>query len=266
MDEVNNGGTTPALEVIGLSKSYGALKALSGVSFAVRPGEVVGLLGDNGAGKTTLVKCVSGVIRPDAGVVAVDGREVSFADPDDARRHGIEAVHQNLALVGQLDVAANLFLNRELRSKHFPLNWLGWMDQRAMYREAEKILARLQIRIPSTHHGIDLLSGGQRQAVAVGRAVAWGQHIVLMDEPAAALGVEQAHHVLELVDHLRRKEVAVLFISHNMQQVIEVCDRAIVMRHGHKVADVGMEGVSGRDLVGLITGATSDVRIRGVGD
>jgi simple sugar transport system ATP-binding protein len=257
---------TPALEVKGLSKSYGVVRALSDVSFAVDPGEVVGLLGDNGAGKTTLVKSVSGVIRPDSGVIAIDGREVSFASPDDARRHGIEAIHQNLALVDQLDVAANLFLNRELRASRFGLKRFGWMDQRAMYRESEAILERLQIRIPSVRHRIDRLSGGQRQAVAVGRAVAWGQHIVLMDEPAAALGVEQAHHVLELVDQLKSQGVAVVFISHNMQQVLEVCDRAVVMRHGRKVGDVGMDGVSARDLVGLITGATSDVKLRGTGD
>jgi simple sugar transport system ATP-binding protein len=253
----------PVLEVSDLSKSYGVVRALSNVNLEIRAGEVLGLLGDNGAGKTTLVKCLSGITRPDSGVISVDGREVAFASPDDARRIGIEAVHQNLALVDALDVTANLFLNRELR-KPARLSWVGWMDKRAMHREAEEILARLQIRIPSVRHQIERLSGGQRQAVAVGRAAAWGQHIVLMDEPAAALGVQQAHHVLELVDRLSTEGVAVLFISHNMQQVLEICDRAIVLRHGQVVGDVAIETVTATDLVGLITGATSNLDLRGV--
>lgn len=247
----------PALEVRSLSKSYGPVQALRDVSLGLYRGEVLGLLGDNGAGKTTLVKCVSGILRPDAGRIFVDGREVRIADPQTARALGIEAVHQGLALVETLDVAGNLFLNRELLTPG--LRWLRWLDKRTMYRESERILAQLQIRVPSVRHPIDRLSGGQRQAVAVGRAVGWGRHIVLMDEPAAALGVEQARHVLELVHRLRDQGVAVLFISHNMQHVIEVCDRAVVLRHGRKVGDVAIREVTARDLVDLITGARIEV-------
>ena len=248
----------PALEVRSLSKSYGPVRALHDVSFVLRRSEVLGLLGDNGAGKTTLVKCVSGILRADAGSILVDGSEVRIDSPTTARRLGIETVHQGLALVNTLDVASNLFLNREILRTAAPLRWVRWLDKRAMYREAERILDQLQIRVASVRHPIERLSGGQRQAVAVGRAVGWGRHIVLMDEPAAALGVEQARHVLELIDRLRERGVAVLFISHNMQQVVEVCDRAVILRHGRKVGDVKVPAVTARDLVDYITGARAE--------
>jgi simple sugar transport system ATP-binding protein len=251
------GGAGPGsltLEVRSLSKSYGPVTALRDVSLGLRRGEVLGLLGDNGAGKSTLVKCMSGLVRPDSGTIAVDGAEVRIDSPQTARRLGIETVHQELALVGALDVAANLFLNREI-TRSGALGWARFLNKRRMYREAEAILSQLQIRIRSVRQPIERLSGGQRQAVSVGRAVGWGRHIVLMDEPVAALGVEQAHHVLELIDRLRHQGVAVLFISHNMQQVIDVCDRALVLRHGRKVGDVAIQDVSARDLVDLITGA-----------
>jgi simple sugar transport system ATP-binding protein len=248
----------PALEVRSLSKSYGAVQALHEVSFGLRRGEVLGLLGDNGAGKTTLVKCVSGILRPDGGSILVDGTEARVDSPTSARALGIETVHQGLALVNTLDVASNLFLNREIVRRPAPLRWVRLMDKRAMYRKAEAILQQLQIRV-AVRRPIESLSGGQRQAVAVGRAVGWGRHIVLMDEPAAALGVEQARHVLELIDRLRDQDVAILFISHNMQQVVDVCDRAVVLRHGRKVADLTVPEVTPRDLVDFITGARSQL-------
>jgi len=244
-----------ALEVRALSKSFGAVQALNDVSLALRGGEVLGLLGDNGAGKSTLTRCIAGLHQPDAGDILVDGRSVHITNPRIARDLGIEAVHQNLALVSQLDVAANLFLNREIRSSHPLLRRLGWLDKQKMQEESERILARLQIRIPSARVTVDRLSGGQRQAVAIGRAIGWGRHIVLLDEPAAALGIEQSRHVNELILRLREDGVAVLLISHNMQSVTEVCDRAVVLRHGRKVGDVMMRDVSAADLVALITGA-----------
>lgn len=240
------------LEVRGLSKSFVGVRALIDVSFHLAPGEVLGLLGDNGAGKSTLVKCLSGVYRPDSGEILVDGTEVAIDSVPAAQALGIETVHQGLALVEFLDVASNLFLNRELVAPGF--GWLGWLDKRRMYREAEEILAGLGIRIPSSRTETVFLSGGQRQAIAIGRAVAWGRHIVLLDEPAAALGVEQSRHVLELIDNLRRSGVAVVFISHNMQHVTQICDRAVVLRHGHKVADVIVAEVSERDLIHHIAG------------
>jgi ABC-type sugar transport system ATPase subunit len=244
--------TARVLEVRELSKSFGGVRALVDVSFHLGEGEVLGLLGDNGAGKSTLVKCLSGVYRPDSGEILVDGVEVSIDSVPTAQALGIETVHQGLALVESLDVASNLFLNRELVTPGF--GWLGWLDKRRMYREAEDILAGLGIRIPSSHTETVFLSGGQRQAIAIGRAVAWGRHIVLLDEPAAALGVEQSRHVLELIDNLRRSGVAVMLISHNMQHVLEVCDRAVVLRHGHKVADLAIADVSEHDLIHHIAG------------
>lgn len=250
--------TDIVLSVRDLSKRYGAVRALDGVSMHVRRGEVLGLLGDNGAGKSTLVGCLSGVHQPDDGVIEVDGRVVTISDPGVARGLGIETVFQGLALVPMLDVASNLFLNREIRSSRPVLRQLRWLDKAAMRRESRAILDRLRISIPDVAQRIDRLSGGQRQAVAVGRAVGWGRHIVLMDEPAAALGVEQAHHVLELIRVLRDSGVAVILISHNMQHVVEVCDRAVVLRHGRTAGSVAVSATSARELVDLITGAATN--------
>ncbi len=247
----------PALEVRGMTKHFGPVEALSDVDLAVHRGEVLALLGDNGAGKTTLTRCISGLYRPTAGTILVDGREVHIASPQDARDAGIETVHQGLALVGKLDVAANLFLNREIRHRNPLLRAIGWLDKKAMREEAAKILERLNVRIPSPRAPIERLSGGQRQAVAIGRAIGWGRHIVIMDEPTAALGVEQSRHVNALIRTLREQGVAVLLISHNMQHVIETCDRAVVLRHGRKVGDVRIPDVTARDLVDLITGAVA---------
>lgn len=245
-----------ALEVRNLSKSYGAVNALRTVNLELRRGDVLGLVGDNGAGKTTLVNCLSGSIHPDSGEILVDDVSVRIDSPHAARALGIETVFQDLALVEGLDVAKNLFLNRELPARWRVLRWFGWMDKRRMYRETEETLERLSIRIPSVKQTVNKLSGGQRQSIAVGRAVAWGRHIVLMDEPAAALGVEQAQLVLDLIRRLREDGIAVLLISHNMQHVVEVCTRVVVLRHGAKVGDVDVDDVVARDLVDLITGAT----------
>jgi ABC-type sugar transport system ATPase subunit len=245
----------PALEVRGLTKAFGSVHALRGVSFVLRRGEVLGLLGDNGAGKSTLVKCISGVLRPDEGAILVDGDEVQINGAQRARELGIETVYQDLALVNTLDVSANLFLNREAPSRNRLLRLLGWVDDKRMRQESEQILEAIGVKIPSVRRPVSYLSGGQRQAISVGRAVGWGRHIVLMDEPAAALGVEQSRHVLDTVRRLRSAGVAVLFISHNMQHVMEVCERAVVLFHGRKAGEVSIADVTTRDLVDLITGA-----------
>lgn len=247
---------SPVLEVRDLHKSYGPVRAVRGVSFGIQPGEVVGLLGDNGAGKSTVVRCIAGLTTPDSGVILVQGKQVAITSPRITKELGIETVHQDLMLVGALDVAGNMFLNREIRSKQPILRQLGWLDKKAMQRETEQILDRLRIRLPSTTATVEVLSGGQRQAIAVGRAVSWGQKLVLMDEPVAALGVEQSHQVLELVSELHHHGVAVVFISHNMQQVMNVCSRALVMMQGYLVGNVAIRDVTSRDLVDLITGAT----------
>jgi ABC-type sugar transport system ATPase subunit len=244
------------LAVRDVVKSYGPVHALRGVSFSVRSGDVLGLIGDNGAGKTTLVKCLAGIMRPDSGDIEIGGSPVVIDSPKTAHRLGIETVHQDLALIDTLDVTANLFLNRERVAGGGPLRSFGWLRNREMHRQAKQILDTLRINIPSVRMPIERLSGGQRQAVAVGRAVAWGQRIVLMDEPSAALGVEQTRLVLELVRTLRERGVIVVFISHNMQQVLDVCTRAVVLRHGSVAADVAVGDVTARDLVDFITGAT----------
>ena len=244
-----------ALEVRSLSKSFGAVRAAREVSFEIRRGEVLGLLGDNGAGKTTVVNCVSGGLTPDSGEILIDGSVVSIENPEAAHRLGVETVHQDLSLVDTLDVATNLFLNREHTLRWRLFGWLGWLDRRRMYRESREILDRLSIDIPSVRQPVDKLSGGQRQAVAVGRAVAWGNHIVVLDEPTAALGVEQTRLVLDLIERLKKQGVAVLLVSHNMHDVVKVCDRVVVLRHGLKVGEIeSMEGITPRHLVDMITG------------
>jgi simple sugar transport system ATP-binding protein len=244
----------PVLAVRGATKHFGPVHALSHVDLELHAGEVLALIGDNGAGKSTLVKCLSGIHAPDSGTIEIDGREVSLRKPQDARLAGIETVHQNLALVPELDVAANLFLNRELTPKG-PRRLMGWLDKRRMRTESEELLSRLSIRIPSISTPVGKLSGGQRQSVAIGRAAAWGSKIVLLDEPSAALGVEQSGHVLELIRSMASQGTGVLLITHNMRDVMEVCGRAVVLRHGRSVADVQISQVSARDLVDLITGA-----------
>ena len=244
-----------ALEVRSLSKSFGAVHAAREVSFEIRRGEVLGLLGDNGAGKTTVVNCVSGGLIPDSGDILINGSVVSVENPEAAHRLGVETVHQDLSLVDTLDVATNLFLNREHTFRWGVFGWLGWLDRRRMYRESQEILDRLSIDIPSVRQPVDKLSGGQRQAVAVGRAVAWGNHIVVLDEPTAALGVEQTRLVLDLIERLKKQGVAVLLVSHNMHDVVKVCDRVVVLRHGLKVGEIeSMEGITPRHLVDMITG------------
>lgn len=246
----------PPLVVRNLSKHFGAVKALDGVSLEVRRGEVLGLLGDNGAGKSTLVKCLSGLYTPDDGTIVIHGKDVKINSPQGARAAGIETVHQSLAVVPDLDIAANMFLNREITAGWFPARSLGWMNKRRMYKQSREILDRLHVRLPSVRMKMSQLSGGQRQAVAVGRAVEWSKDIVLLDEPTAALGVEQSSTILSLIRHLADNGIAVVLISHNMQDVVSVCDRAVVLRHGQKVGDVAIADVTAPGLVDLITGAT----------
>jgi simple sugar transport system ATP-binding protein len=245
-----------ALEVQNLGKAYGPVRALSDVSLTLRRGEVLGLLGDNGAGKSTLVKCICGNEMPDEGAFLMNGEPVRIDSPQAARTLGIETVHQDLALVPALNVAENLFLNRELVAGRSVLKSIGWLRKRQMYAQSRQILNELHVTLPSVRLTVDRLSGGQRQAVAVGRAAAWGSHIVIMDEPSAALGVEQAKNVRELIGQLASRGIAVLLITHNMQEAIEVCDHAIVLRHGRKVGDVDTSAVTARDLVDMITGAS----------
>ena len=246
---------SPALEVRNISKRFGGVQALKHVSFTVNKGEVVALLGDNGAGKSTLVNCVSGTHTPDTGDILVNNTIVTINSPQDSRNNAIETVFQDLAVIANFDCPANLYLNRELISKNPLLKWLGWLDTKTMEKNAQNALQRLNARIPSFSEQIKNLSGGQRQAVSIARAVNWGADIIIMDEPTAALGVEQSQQVNELIRLIASQGVAVLLISHNMQHVMETCDRAVVLYQGASVADVQVSDISPQTLVGLITGA-----------
>lgn len=253
----------PALEVKHISKSFGNIKALKDVSFTINKGEVVGLLGDNGAGKSTLVNCISGIFKHSDGEILINGEAVTFNSPQDSRKHGIETVYQDLAVIPEFDIAANLYLNREILHKNPILRAIGWLDKKAMEKQAQTALSRLNSRIPSFAEKISNLSGGQRQAVSIGRAVNWGADIVVMDEPTAALGVEQSAQVNELIKLISSQGVSVLLISHNMQHVMQTCDRAIVLFQGKSSADVKIKDVTAQDLVGLITGAISQSDLKG---
>jgi simple sugar transport system ATP-binding protein len=244
----------PIISTRGLTKHFGSVQALRGVDLDIRPGEVLGLVGDNGAGKSTLVNILSGALRPNSGTMTVGGQEVSFSSSLEARRAGIETVYQDLALAPDLSVWANIFLGREQTVKG-PLRAIGWLDRRAMAREAETALTRTRIRIGSVRSLAGRLSGGQRQAIAVGRAVAWGSRVILMDEPTAALGVEQQAKVGELVRTVCDQGVPVLLISHNLPQVHDLCDRVAVLFQGRVVADLRPAECSVEDIVGHITGA-----------
>ena len=244
----------PAVEVRGITKRFGSVLALRGADLVLRRGEVLGLVGDNGAGKSTLVHVISGSIQPSSGEILIAGRHVEFHSPTDARRYGIETVYQDLALAPDLSVWANLFLGREKLIRG-PLRYLGWLDRKSMQAEAGTDLERTRIRIGSVGSLVGKLSGGQRQAVAVGRAVAWGSRVLLLDEPTAALGVEQQAKVGELVRSVAATGLPVLLISHNLPQVHEICDRVAVMFQGRIIADLRTEETSIDEIVSWITGA-----------
>jgi simple sugar transport system ATP-binding protein len=249
----------PVVEARAITKRYGALTALQDVHLSVYPGEIVGLVGDNGAGKSTLVKVLSGALRPTAGELYVDGQQAIFHSPLDARRQGIETVYQDLALAPDLTVTENLFIGRELK-RSGPLRLLGTLDRRRMNRHAGEQLDRLRVRIDSVTIRAESLSGGQRQAIAVARAVAWGRRILLMDEPTASLAVEEQRKVAELIEEVRRGGTPVLLVSHNIPQVHEICDRIVVLLHGRAVADLKKDEVGIEDVVMWITGVALKAR------
>lgn len=246
-----------ALEARGISKHYGRIQALSDVSLTLRYGEVVALVGDNGAGKSTFVNILAGAITPNGGQILIDGRAVRLGSATDARRAGIETVYQDLALAPDLPVWANFFLGRTLKRTGL-LGLLGWADRRAMIEQATRELAATNIRIASVKARCDALSGGQRQAIAVARAVTWGQRVLLMDEPTAALGVAEQHKVGELVRHARDAGVPVLLVSHNLAQVHELADRIVVLFHGKAVATLDGPSTSVEEMVRWITGVAGE--------
>ncbi len=248
------GAGVPVLEARGIVKRFGHVEALRGADFTVHKAEVVALIGDNGAGKSTLIKTLSGVHAPDEGEIRVNGRPVRFSTPVDARQAGVETVYQDLAVADDLTVAANLYLGREiLRSG--PLGRLGLLDKRAMRRGATEALSQLGVRVPRVTTPIAMLSGGQRQSVAVARAIIWATNVVILDEPTAALGVVQTERVLDVVRRARDAGMSVVLVSHNMPQVLEVADRVEVLRLGRRAARFQADQATTDDLVAAMTGA-----------
>lgn len=244
-----------ALSLTGVSKRFGAVQALSDIDFEVGAGEVVALVGDNGAGKSTLVKIIAGVYTPDQGAIEMTGQQVSFQGPAHAQSHGIATVFQDLALCDNLDVVANLFLGNEKRG-------MGVLDEVSMETEAWRLLRSLSAKIPSVRIPIASLSGGQRQTVAIARALVGEPKVVLLDEPTAALGVAQTAEVLNLVERLREQGLGVVIISHNMADVQAVADRIVVLRLGRNAAEFRTSEVSAEELVAAITGASDNVVAR----
>ncbi|GAB3692205.1 ATP-binding cassette domain-containing protein [Saccharopolyspora tripterygii] len=247
--------TAPTLSASGLVKRYGRVTAIDGADFEVFPGEVLAVVGDNGAGKTSLIKALSGALIPDAGEIRVDGEPVRFRSPLDARRCGIETVHQDLALAPAQDIAANMFLGRERRRAGVLGSVLRAVDRSSMRVEAQRVLDELGIQVKSIAQPVETLSGGQRQGVAVARAAAFGNKAVIMDEPTAALGVAEAGKVLELIDRIRARGLPVVLISHNMPHVFDIADRIHVHRLGKRAAVVSPRSHDMSQVVGLITGA-----------
>ncbi|HEX4060284.1 MAG TPA: ATP-binding cassette domain-containing protein [Streptosporangiaceae bacterium] len=244
----------PLLEARGVSKRYGNVLALDGANFTVLPGEVVAMIGDNGAGKSTLVKTLSGAIRPDDGQILIDGKPVRMTSPLDARVHGIETVYQDLALAPDLDAAANLHLGRELY-RFRALQFLHVLNRPAMRQRAVTAFAELGVKLPDVTAPVGTMSGGQRQSVAVARAVLYASKVIFMDEPTAALGVVQRERVLDTIRRVRDRGIAVVLISHNMPEVLAVADRVEVMRMGRRVAIYTTSQTSVEELVGAMTGA-----------
>lgn len=244
------------LEAAGLVKRYGGVEALRGANFQARVGEVVALIGDNGAGKSTLVKCLSGVEQPDGGTILLDGKPVVLNTPTAARKLGVETVYQDLAVAPDLDPAANLFLGRELYRKGLR-GKLGMLDKSAMRSQAVEHFRRLGVTLQQANVPIGSLSGGQRQSVAVARAVMWASKVVFMDEPTAALGVVQRERVLDVIRKVRDQGIAVVLISHNMPEVRAVADRIEVLRLGKRVARFTSADATLEQLVAAMTGALS---------
>jgi simple sugar transport system ATP-binding protein len=244
----------PLLEARGIVKSFGRVQALRGADFSVYPGEVVALIGDNGAGKSTLVKTLSGVHMPDSGEIRFDGQEVSLTSPTAARELGIETVYQDLALAPDLESAANLFLGRE-QMRGGLLGKLGFLDNGAMRDRTKEAFKTLGVGVQDVEAPVAYFSGGQRQGVAVARAVTWASKVVFMDEPTAALGVVQTRKVLELIKRVRDTGLSVVLISHNMPDVLAVSDRVEVLRLGERVARFKTSDTTMEKLVGAMTGA-----------
>ena len=247
--------TTPVLQARGLTKRYGHVTALDGADFDLLPGEILAVIGDNGAGKSTLIKALSGALMPDEGEIHLDGKLVKFHGPSDARKQGIETVYQDLAVAPAMSIAENLFLGREIRKAGLLGRVFGLLDKKKMLNEAIAHMKDLQIGIRSMKQSVETLSGGQRQGVAVARSAAFARHVVIMDEPTAALGVKESNMVLDLIRRVRDKGLPVILISHNMPHVFNIADRIHIARLGKRACVVNPKKISMSETVAVMTGA-----------
>ena len=257
MSTVPNAQSPLVIQAKGLVKRYGQVTALDGADFELRAGEILAVIGDNGAGKSSLIKCLAGATIPDEGVIYLDGARAHFKSPIDARRAGIETVYQDLAVAPAMTIAENLFLGREIRRPGFLGSVLQMIDKKKMLEESIARMNDLKVGIRSMTQAVETLSGGQRQCVAVARAAAFAQHVVIMDEPTAALGVKEGNMVLELIRRVRDKGLPVILISHNMPHVFEIADRIHIARLGKRAAVVDPKNISMSDTVAVMTGAKS---------
>lgn len=250
----------PIVEMQAVTKSFGAVQALQGVDLSLAHTEVLGLVGDNAAGKSTLMKVLSGAYLPDSGDILIEGRKVNIGGPEDARRLGIEMVYQDFALADNLDVASNIFLGREITRLNLGL--FKVMNKGRMEQEAHRLMERLRIAIASVRLKVENLSGGQRQAVAIGRATAFDAKVIIMDEPTAALSVAAIGQVLDLIRELSRQGASIILISHRLEDIFEVGDRVMVLRHGRRVGDLPIRGRSlgefREEVVARMVGAVDD--------
>jgi fructose transport system ATP-binding protein len=246
----------PVLQARGIVKRFGRVTALDNADFELYPGEILGVIGDNGAGKSTLIKVLTGAVMPDSGDLLMDGAPIRFRSPHDARNAGIETVYQNLALAPALTIEENMFLGREVRSPGLFGRLLGKLDAVGMQKQARKALNEIGLlTVQNIHQTVDTLSGGQRQGVAVARAVAFGSRVVIMDEPTAALGVKEGRHVLDLILAVKKRGLPIVLISHNMPHVFEVADRIHIHRLGRRLAVINPKAHSMSEAVAMMTGA-----------
>ncbi len=239
-------GTTPLVEMRNISIAFGGIKAVDGVSVDLRPGEVVGLLGHNGAGKSTLIKILSGAYKPDAGEIYVNGEHASIATPRDAKRYGIETIYQTLALADNIDAAGNIFLGREVLTPY------GTLDDATMESETRKVMARLNPHFRRFKEPVKALSGGQRQSVAIARAIYFNARVLIMDEPTAALGPAETQQVADLVLQLKKEGIGIFLISHDIHDVFGLADRVSVMKNGKLVGSASVQDVTQDEVLGMI--------------
>ncbi len=253
---------TPVLQGRGLVKRYGSVTALDGADFELYPGEILAVIGDNGAGKSSLIKVLSGAVVPDEGELWLDGKPVHFKSPIDARRQGIETVYQDLAMAPALDIATNIFMGRELKRAGIFGSVFRMLDKKRMLNDASTAMQDLKIGIRSMRQPVETLSGGQRQGVAVARSAAFARHVIILDEPTAALGVKESGMVLDLIRRIKERGLPVILISHNMPHVFDVADRVHIQRLGKRIAVIKPANFSMSDAVAIMTGAMAGEEVK----